>query len=71
MLLSTPRRRCEGSTETQVRAAVGEPSRVSTNPERAIKTLWYDSRGVWFSFPLDAPRLYADRVFVIGVTQPK
>lgn len=67
----TPEHLTAGSTETQVRAAVGEPSRASTNPERAIKTLWYDSRGVWFSFPLDAPRLYADRVFVIGVTQPK
>jgi SAM-dependent methyltransferase len=59
-----------GSTETQVRAAVGEPSRVSINSQRAIKTLWYDTRGVWFSFPLDAPRPYADRVYVIGIAPP-
>jgi len=60
-----------GSTETQVRAALGTPSRVSVNSAQAIRTLWYNSRGVWFSFPLDAPRPYNDRIYAIGVMQPK
>ncbi len=60
-----------GSTEAEVRAALGKASRVTTNPRPAIETLWYDSRGVWFNIDLDARHTFDDTVYTIGVTEPK
>jgi SAM-dependent methyltransferase len=60
-----------GSTEAEVREALGAPSRESINPRPAVKTLWYHSLGVWFSVPLDAEESFYNTVYAIGVTQPK
>ncbi len=60
-----------GSTEAQVRAALGTPSRVTIDAQARLKTLWYDSRGVWFSLQLDARYTFYNTVFQIGVMQPR
>ncbi len=60
-----------GSTEAEVRAALGKPSKVTMNSRLAVKTLWYDSLGVWFSIPLDARNTFYNTVYAIGVMQPK
>jgi hypothetical protein len=59
-----------GSTEEEVRAALGKPSRVTTDSRGAIKTLSYDSLGVWFRIQLNARYGFYRRVFEVGVMQP-
>jgi hypothetical protein len=60
-----------GSTEAEVRAALGQPSRLSVNPEFTTKTLWYDSQGVWLKISLDPRRRFYNAVYSIGVVEPK
>jgi hypothetical protein len=60
-----------GSTEAEVRAPFGTPSRVTMNPQPAIKTLWYDSLGVWFSISLETDASFYNTVYAVGVMRPK
>lgn len=56
-----------GSTEQEVRAAMGEPSVVIPNPQANTRILRYDALGIWFSIQLDERYLYYNQVFEIGV----
>ncbi len=60
-----------GSTEAEVRASFGNPSRETMNPQPAIKTLWYDSLGVWFSISLEADASFYHTVYAVGVMRAK
>jgi hypothetical protein len=60
-----------GSTEAQIRAALGEPSQTSTNAELKLKTLRYDSLGIWFSIQLDERYNFYNSVFEMGVMRPR
>lgn len=60
-----------GSTEAEVRAALGAPSRTTAHARPPVRTLWYDSRGVWFSLALDAGDAFYGRVYAIGVMRPR
>jgi SAM-dependent methyltransferase len=56
-----------GSTEAQVRAALGDPSKVTTDSAAGVKILNYEGIGEWFSIQLDARYRYYQTVFEIGV----
>jgi hypothetical protein len=60
-----------GKTEAEVRAALGQPSRVTIDSQSALKELWYDSLGMWFSIQLNPRFVYYNEVFEIGVVQRK
>jgi len=60
-----------GSTEAEVRAALGEPSRMVTNSDLGMKTLLYESQGIWVSIQLDQRYALYNTVFEIGVMEPK
>jgi len=60
-----------GSTEAEVRAALGGPSRVTESSQRVLKTLWYDSQGIWFSIQLNPRFVFYNTVFEMGVMQPR
>jgi hypothetical protein len=56
-----------GSTEADVRAALGEPSNVSADGAHKSKTLYYRQLGVWFFIQLDRTLLFYNQVYEIGV----
>src|SRR5579884_3637598 len=56
-----------GSTEQEVRAAMGDPSAVIPNEQAKTRILRYDALGIWFSIQLDPRYLYYNQVFEIGV----
>jgi hypothetical protein len=58
-----------GSTEAEVRAALGEPSRVTIESQGVLKSLWYDSLGIWFSVQLNRRFVFYNQVFEIGIMQ--
>ena len=60
-----------GSTEAEIRAALGEPSQSFINAEQKLKTLTYSALGVWFSIQLDERYLFYNSVFEIGIMQPR
>jgi len=56
-----------GNTEAQVRAVLGDPTRVMVNDRAKVRTLVYDSLGMWFGIQLDQQYDFYDQVFNIGV----
>jgi hypothetical protein len=56
-----------GSTEAEVRAALGDPSRVVVDSSGGVKTLRYDSLGIWIDIQLDNRYTFYNSVFSIGV----
>ena len=60
-----------GSTEAEVRAALGNPTAIDINVQGKTRTLIYDSLGVWFSIQLDRQYRFYDAVFDIGVMPKK
>jgi hypothetical protein len=60
-----------GSTEAEVRAALGNPTRVEVNAQGETKILMYESLGLWLSIQLDQQFTFYNTVFDIGVLQPK
>jgi len=67
---ATKERLHAGSPEAEVRAALGRPSEVTMNSQGGFKTLWYDSRGIWFSIQLNSRYTFFNSVFEVGVMQP-
>ncbi|GEM_PF-919082 len=59
-----------GSTEEEVRAALGAPSRVAENTQVKTRLLYYDALGIWVSIQLDERYAFYNRVFEIGVMPP-
>lgn len=60
-----------GSTEEEVRAVLGPPSRVVENPQVKTTLLFYDALGLWVSFQRDERYAFYTQVFEIGVMPPK
>ena len=60
-----------GSTEAQVRAILGEPTRTVVNAQAKVKTLFYESIGLWFGIQLNQDFAFYNQVFNIGVMQKK
>ncbi len=60
-----------GSTEAEVRAALGAPAQELVDTARAIKTMTYPSLGLWVSIQMDRRYSFYDQVFEIGVTKPE
>ncbi len=56
-----------GSTEADVRAALGPPSNVIVDDANKNKILYYKSLGLWFFIQLDSRLLYYNQVYEIGV----
>ncbi|GEM_PF-1395944 len=59
-----------GSTEAEVRAALGPPSNVIVDNANKNKILYYKSLGLWFFIQLDNRLLYYNQVYEIGVLGP-
>ncbi|HLJ61226.1 MAG TPA: AMIN domain-containing protein [bacterium] len=57
-----------GSTETDARAALGEPSQVLVDASHGLKTLTYPALGVWIVIQTDKQYAFYNQVFEIGVT---
>ena len=60
-----------GSTEAEVRAALGGSFKLLMNSQTRIKTLVYDALGLWFGIQLDERYTFYNTVFEIGVKQPQ
>lgn len=60
-----------GSTDAQVRAALGEPSGEDVDSQAKTKTLRYEALGLWFTIQLDPQYKFYNAVFEIGVMLPK
>ncbi|HKV45193.1 MAG TPA: fused MFS/spermidine synthase, partial [bacterium] len=60
-----------GSTEAEVRAALGKPSSVTMDSRTATKILSYDFLGEWFAIQLNARYSLYNEVFEIGVLSPR
>ncbi len=60
-----------GSTEAEVRAALGVPTRVEFSSKAKTRTLIYESLGLWFSIQLDQQYNFYNAVFDIGVMAKK
>jgi hypothetical protein len=58
-----------GSTEAEVRAALGDPARVLTDSSGGVKTLRYDALGMWIDIQLDKRYTFYNSVFSIGIMQ--
>ncbi|HLJ62235.1 MAG TPA: serine protease [bacterium] len=56
-----------GSTEAEVRAALGAPSNVAVDDAGKTKTLYYRALGLWFYIQLDRGLLFYNQVYEIGV----
>lgn len=56
-----------GSTEAQLRAALGAPSTVAVDDARKNKILIYRQLGIFFYIQLDSKLLFYNQVFEIGV----
>jgi hypothetical protein len=56
-----------GSTEAEVRAALGAPSNVGVNSQLGIKVLTYSQIGVWFFIQMDQKYSFYNQVFEIGI----
>ncbi|HLW58900.1 MAG TPA: AMIN domain-containing protein [bacterium] len=68
---ATTQRLHAGSTEAEIRAALGEPSQSFINTDQKLKTLTYGALGIWFSIQLDDRYLFYNTAFEIGVMQPR
>jgi hypothetical protein len=60
-----------GSTEAEVRAAVGNPTIIDINVQDKTRTLVYESLGLWFSIQLDQRYKFYNEVFDIGIMPKK
>lgn len=60
-----------GSTEAEVRAALGNPTRVDVSAQGKTRTLIYEALGLWFSIQLDRQFSFYNTVFDIGVMAKK
>lgn len=60
-----------GSSEALVRAALGSPSRVTTDSADGMKVLSYDTIGEWFSIQLNSRYDFYQTVFEVGVTRAR
>jgi hypothetical protein len=56
-----------GSTEAEVRAALGPPSDTGVNTEFGVKALSYKQFGLWFFIQLNPKFIYYNQVFEIGI----
>src|SRR5579864_334179 len=56
-----------GSTEVEVRAVLGAPSKVIDNPQTKTRELLYDKLGLWFIIQLNEQFIYYNQVFDIGI----
>jgi len=56
-----------GSSEAEVRAALGAPSTVAVDNARKNKILIYRQLGIFFYIQLDSKLLFYNQVFEIGV----
>ncbi len=56
-----------GSTEAQVRAVLGDPTRVRIDQDTRLKWLYYDSLGMWFSIQLNERAPFHNQVWDIGI----
>jgi hypothetical protein len=57
-----------GSTETEVRAAFGDPAQVVADASHGFKTLTYPALGLWVVIQTDKQYEFYNQVFEIGVT---
>lgn len=61
-----------GRTEADARAILGHPSWVVTiDSQTKMKTLMYESRGVWVNIQLDPQAPFYNRIFEIDIMHPK
>jgi hypothetical protein len=61
-----------GSTEADARAVLGDPSWIiSVDSRTKMKTLMYESLGVWINIQLDAREPLYNRIFEIHIVRPK
>jgi hypothetical protein len=60
-----------GSTEAEVRAALGNPTRVQVSAQGKTRTLIYESLGLWVSIQLDRQFSFYNTVFDIGIMGAK
>jgi len=56
-----------GSTEAEIRAALGAPTRVEVSSQAKTKTLIYEARGLWLNIQLDQQLNFYNTVFDIGI----
>ena len=59
-----------GSSEGEILAVLGKPSRVLTDSASKTKILIYDSLGIWFTIQLDKQYKFYNAVFEIGIMEP-
>jgi hypothetical protein len=59
-----------GSTEGEVRTALGDPTRVAIDSRLRIRMLIYEAQGVWISIQLNPQYRFYNTVFEIGVMRP-
>jgi hypothetical protein len=60
-----------GSTEAEVRAAIGAPTLIDINVHDKTRTLVYESLGLWFTIQLDQRYRFYNAVFDIGIMPKK
>ncbi len=60
-----------GSTEAEVRAALGAPSSVENDYEQHDKILWYEPLGVVFFINDDPAQAFYNAVYAIGVFEQR
>ncbi|HXX38789.1 MAG TPA: hypothetical protein VEP50_11720 [bacterium] len=56
-----------GSTEAEVRAALGTPTSTSVNAKQGVKALLYNQIGMWFFIQLNQNYNFYNQVFEIGI----
>ncbi len=60
-----------GSTEAEVRAALGDPTVIDINVRLKTRTLVYEALGLWFTIQLDRQYKFYNAVFDIGIMASK
>jgi hypothetical protein len=60
-----------GSTEAEVRAALGNPTAIDINVQGKTRTLIYESLGLWFGIQLDRQFRFYNAVYDIGIMAKK
>jgi hypothetical protein len=59
-----------GSSEAEVKAALGIPTRVEVSTQAKTRTLVYEALGLWLNIQLDRQLNFYNTVFDIGVMSP-
>ena len=59
-----------GSSEAEIKAALGVPTRVEDGSQAKTRTLIYDALGLWLNIQLDRQLNFFNTVFDIGVMVP-